>query len=256
MKKIISIFLVFSILFAFAACSKNKGPMDESASINSTGSESTKNNVENTTKKEEESMSARSASQISNLKDCKTICANGTVVTLPIEFSEFFAIMKDFKPCYSISEENRILEPGQYTGIIVVPQNDIFGLFDVYILNDSTESKKFSECVVAGVSVRLPLLEDNKAPDIQLLGLRVGQKTSVDEFINKFGEPNETYSYNRENDSLSGMGTIGTYIWEIESTSGDSNSNKVEVDINNNNGTIEALTVMAFNDKIFEYKVR
>jgi len=213
MKKIVSILLVFSILFAFVACSKNK---------------------------EEENLSSHSVPQINSIKDYKTICVNGTVMTLPVKYSEFFAIMKDYWPT-DIDDADDILPPDSYTIILLTDSNDpddISWDFFIQILNDGTESKKVSECVVAGVDVGSNLSEDEKVPDVQLLGLSVGQKMSIDELINKFGEPDINSPYGDGSDHSSAR-----LSWKIESNSGSSNSNSVDVVIYK--GTVKEIDVVA-----------
>jgi len=237
MKKIVSILLVFSILFAFAACSKNKGPMDESTSINSTDSETAKNSIEDTTKKEEEGVSSHSVPQISSSNEYKTLCINGTVMDLPVKYSDFVAALDGYLLA-KWEDANQMLASGEHQ--VVSFDRDNYTTMYVSVLNNEKETKKITECEVDGFVVTGGDNE-RKNPDIQVLGFSVDDKITAEELKKKFGEPECENSQSL----LSGTLNYTQLTWDVPIN--DAWEYEIDFTLDNNTETINSINVLVLN---------
>lgn len=118
-----------------------------------------------------------------------TVSVNGSKITLPMSYKDFTSKTKT--KFDDPDDAECTLKPNYFT---VVTMKDNSGKqFCVEIINTGNSVATYNECIIAGIS-DFKRYGDNGQADLVFAGnLKIGDKVSEDEFKQLFGEPDDTW---------------------------------------------------------------
>jgi len=200
MKKIVSIFLVFSILFAFAACGNSEPKSPKSDTRRSERVKTDDNTglsaeiTENNTKEEKGE---------SKYNMFNHITVNGNDIPLPTPYKDFLEIC-EYKALHE-EDESKILKSGEdvsFTCVDATDQNRV-GMM-VFVINETPNDLPVNECNIFGVMISMGSASQRKhtAPDIAVAGYRLRDSATIEKISEQFGEPHHIEDYSNYEDNF------------------------------------------------------
>lgn len=166
-----------------------------------------------------------------------TISYDGKVMKMPISYKEFKEItgltMKS-------AEEKSYLEPNYYT-VVTLRNADGDGVCAVSVLNNTDEDATYADCILIELSQYDSHLENGHA--FVFSGVKIGDVTSKDELLAKWGEPTKIYEYriDEDDDQSWKKYETDTYTWSMDKDW--TTRDNIEIEMNINTGIIEEISI-------------
>ena len=171
-----------------------------------------------------------------NWKDF-TISYDGKVMKMPISYKEFKEItgltMKS-------AEEKSYLEPNDYT-VVTLRNAEGDGVCAVSVLNTTDEDATYADCTIIELSQYDSHLDNGHA--FVFSGVKIGDVTSKDELLAKWGEPTKVYEYRIDEDDDQSWKKYesDTYTWSMDKDW--TTRDNIEIKMNINTGIIEEISM-------------
>lgn len=166
-----------------------------------------------------------------------TISYNGTVMKMPISYKEFKEItgltMKS-------AEEKSYLEPNYYA-LVNLKDADGNTICAVSVLNNTDEDIPYADGIIMEISQYDSHVKNG--PAIVFSGLKIGDVTSKDALLAKFGEPVDTFEYRIDEDDDQEWVKYETdeYTWAMDKTW--TTRDNFEIVMNIHTGVIEEISM-------------